>query len=138
MKKLNYLKNKNNLTDYNYSFCDESQLSNKENLGMRGQVEKSWGMKIQDLQKVVYRQWKVIGRHNRVIQKQSRQIASLQRMISQIYQERQIELPIQCMENKHLNNLEDRNRLEAFNPNKCQSREHSKGKMDLKKKKRNI
>ena len=54
MSKINYNKNVSQLTDYNYSFCDDEENSNKENICHNGNLYK----KIDDLEKI-------IKRHNR-------------------------------------------------------------------------
>ena len=80
MSKINYNKNVSQLTDYNYSFCDDEENSNKENICYNGNLYK----KIDDLEKIIKRQYNMQIKNNLIIKEQSTVIQKMKESIDKI------------------------------------------------------
>lgn len=80
MSKINYNKNVSQLTDYNYSFCDEEENSNKENICHSGNLYR----KIDDLEKVIKRQYNMQIKNNLIIKEQSTIIQKMKESMEKI------------------------------------------------------
>jgi hypothetical protein len=64
MSRINYNKNASQLTEYNYSFCDDEELSNKENINYNGNYLYK---KIDDLERIIKRQYNLQIKSNTII-----------------------------------------------------------------------
>lgn len=74
------MKNTSQLTDYNYSFCDESDLM-KENICPNGQ---SLHNKIDNLEKLIRRQSAYQSKSNIIIKQQGIKLEKMERYIEDI------------------------------------------------------